>query len=252
MSISRSIADPIAILLIRDKIPIEVEMLKMIALSIHVAAGTIAMITGAINLIGRKGGSPHRSVGKVYALSMHTVSISALILSVMIGSSFLFCLGIFTFYMTWNGQRSAKFRTVELRRSDLFVLVLGILNNIAMFLLGDPILIGLGMLSAVLITTEIRLLLQMRRNWIAPKGAWLRRHIGMIIGSYIATSTAFLVVNSSGGPWPAWLPWALPSMIGVPIIIYWSARVSKRDRSERDQRVAGSTSRSSSKMPSSL
>ncbi len=167
---------------------------------------------------------------------MYSVAISSLVLSLIIASEFLFCLGVFTFYMTWNGERAAKFRTVELRRSDMVVLLIGLLNNAAMFAIGDPVLIRLGILSAVLIAGEIRLMLQMRRNWIAPKNAWLRRHIGMIIGSYIATSTAFLVVNISGGPWPAWLPWALPSMIGVPIIVYWSIKVSKVDRSKRTKK----------------
>lgn len=225
----------------------------MIALAIHIAAGSIALITGAFDLVAPKGGLRHRWAGRIFAFSMYAVALSALILSAVIGSAFFFCLGIFTFYMTWNGQRAAKFRTVELRRIDMLILLIGVLNTAAMFLLGNPILIGLGILSAVLISGEIRMLLRVHKDRTAPRNAWLRRHIGMIIGSYIATSTAFLVVNSSSDLWPAWLPWALPSMIGVPIIVYWSAKLTKADRPKGDQRAAGaSTSRSSSKMPSSL
>lgn len=225
--------------------------LKMIALAIHIVAGTIALISGAINMIGRKGGIRHRKAGKVFAISMYAVALSSLILSLVIESLFFFCLGIFTFYMTWNGQRAAKYRTVHLRPFDLAVLLIGLINTAVMLFKGSPILIGLGILSAVLVIGEIRIFVRLRNGWIAPGNAWLRRHIGMIIGSYIATCTAFLVVNSSGGPWPAWFPWALPSMIGVPMIVYWSVKLSKADRRRSDQRAAA-PSRSSRRMPSSL
>ena len=46
-----------------------------------------------------------------------------------------------------------------------------------------------------------------------PRNTWLRKHIGHMMGGYIAASTAFLVQNASGlGPW--WLTWLAPPSSG--------------------------------------
>jgi uncharacterized membrane protein len=203
------------------------EHLRTIALAIHVIAGTTALLTGLLNMMARKGGKRHRRAGTVFAWSMYAVAASALILSSLLGSIFFFCLGVFTFYMTWNGQRSAMFRTVDFTPMDILVLMIGTANTVVMVIAGNAILMGLGVLSATLIVQEWLLLIRTRRGWQAPPLAWLRRHIGMIVGSYISTLTAFLSVNFSVGPWPYWLPWALPSMVLVPLMIWWTRKYVK-------------------------
>lgn len=51
---------------------------------------------------------------------------------------------------------------------------------------------------------------------------WLKRHIGGMVGSYIAMTTAFLVVSGQYIPLIKSLPpillWFLPSIVGVPVI----------------------------------
>jgi len=63
------------------------------------------------------------------------------------------------------------------------------------------------------------------RGYFAVKkksDGWLNRHIGGMLGSYIAMSTAFLVVSGQYIPLLNLLPpislWFLPTIIGVPII----------------------------------
>jgi uncharacterized membrane protein len=210
------------VVLVRNLNHNAMEHLGTLALALHILAGTTALLSGLFNMIARKGGPRHRRAGTVFVTSMYVVAVSAVILSTLLGSVFFFCLGIFTFYMTWNGQRSARYRTVAFTRMDIAVLVLGTLNNGVMLLAGNYILMGLGVLSATLIVQEWMLLVRTRRGWQAPPLAWLRRHIGMIVGSYISTLTAFLTVNFSAGPWPYWLPWALPSLVLVPWMSYWT------------------------------
>ncbi len=50
---------------------------------------------------------------------------------------------------------------------------------------------------------------------------WLKKHISGMLGSYIAMSTALLVVNSSNLPThiPGVVYWVLPTIIGTPFII---------------------------------
>ena len=56
---------------------------------------------------------------------------------------------------------------------------------------------------------------------------WLRAHIGGMGGSYIALTTALLVVNV--GPTPL-VVWFIPTMIGTPIILAVTARVTRVGR----------------------
>ena len=51
---------------------------------------------------------------------------------------------------------------------------------------------------------------------------WLLNHIARMTGSYIATLTAFFVVNNKGY-FPELVVWLGPSIIGTFIIIRWRA-----------------------------
>jgi uncharacterized membrane protein len=204
---------------------IAMEPLKTIALAIHIIGGSVALFTGLFNMIARKGGARHRKAGMLYAWSMYAVSFSALLLSGFINSIFFFSLGVFSFYMTWNGQQSAALRKVVFDVKDRLVLVAGILNTVLMLVNGNAILFGLGLLSATLVVREIVLFIKVRKGIVVPANTWLVRHIGMMVGSYISTLTAFLVVNWHDiGPY--WIPWALPPAVLVPYIIWWSRKVS--------------------------
>ena len=52
-------------------------------------------------------------------------------------------------------------------------------------------------------------------------------HLGRMSGTYIATFTAFLVVNINFVK-PGWIVWLLPTAIGVPIIVYHTNQWRKK------------------------
>jgi hypothetical protein len=56
---------------------------------------------------------------------------------------------------------------------------------------------------------------------------WLYNHIGKMVGSYIATVTAFLVNNMHIGPMLVW--WLGPTFIGTFVIAYFIKRYRKTD-----------------------
>jgi uncharacterized membrane protein len=66
-------------------------------------------------------------------------------------------------------------------------------------------------------------------------GRWLRVHIGGMGGSYIALTTALLVVNL-GEKLP--LVWFLPTIVGSPIIAWVINEVDRGRRPRRAVRVA--------------
>lgn len=59
-----------------------------------------------------------------------------------------------------------------------------------------------------------------------PK-AWLKQHIGMMMGSFIATITAFLVVNINW-IYPEWIVWLSPTIILVPVMMFWTRKFTAR------------------------
>ncbi len=218
------------------------EHLKTAVLAIHIMGGSIALITGLFNMIARKGGPRHRMAGTIFTWAMLAVAFSAVILSFYINSLFFFSLGIFTFYMTWNGSRSAALKKVVFGLNDRIVLVIGIANTMVMLLSGNAILLGLGILSSTLALREVILFWKVRKGDTLPPNTWLVRHISMMVGSYISTLTAFLVVNWDGiGPF--WIPWALPPAVLVPYIVWWSRKVTK----PRQHRIITDPTRTSSR-----
>ena len=55
------------------------------------------------------------------------------------------------------------------------------------------------------------------------KNYWLLAHLQRMIGGYIASLTAFLVVNVAYLPQvPAFVFWLLPTLIFLPLILKWS------------------------------
>ena len=53
------------------------------------------------------------------------------------------------------------------------------------------------------------------------RNAWIKSHIGRMVGALIASVTAFLVAGLNIG---TVLVWILPTILGVPYIIYWSRK----------------------------
>ena len=64
-----------------------------------------------------------------------------------------------------------------------------------------------------------------RQHQVEPT-TWLLVHLTRMIGPSIAAYTAFLVVNSSSRV--SLLGWFLPTLLGVPLIVYWSRNVKKK------------------------
>jgi hypothetical protein len=54
---------------------------------------------------------------------------------------------------------------------------------------------------------------------------WLSLHVSLMCGSYIALTTAFLVVNLGPG---SVIAWALPTVVGGPVIAWRSALAGRQ------------------------
>ena len=67
--------------------------------------------------------------------------------------------------------------------------------------------------------------LRLYRNKKELQKKWLKLHLGNMMGGYIASVTAFVVVNDF---FPSIYGWFVPGIIGGIFIIYWLKKLDKR------------------------
>jgi uncharacterized membrane protein len=202
------------------------ETLLTLALILHIVAGSSALLTGSVSMISKKGDRMHKRFGKIFFYSMMVVSFSAFFLSVIKGILFLTLVGIFVFYQTYSGLRAIRNKSLRHNLLDGAIIFTAFVNGIVMLYTRNIVLAVFGGITMILMFTEIRIFVANKQNKELPRLTWLTKHLGMMIGSYIGTLTAFLVVNISFEP--GWIIWLAPSVVFVPLMQYWTWKYTKK------------------------
>jgi hypothetical protein len=197
------------------------EWVNKILLIFHIAAGNAALISGLISMTSKKGKLVHRKAGLVFFYSMIVVTISSIYLAFVKDIPFLFHIGIFVFYQTYNGWRTLKNKSQYPSFFDWILQLLALINGIFMIYSMQIVLLVFGGISLMLVFNDLKLFIKVYRAKPIPKLTWLTRHIGNMIGAFIGALTAFLVVNFSF-PGPYWLIWLAPTFVLVPLMRYWT------------------------------
>ena len=195
---------------------------KFILIS-HVLFGSVALLSGLLAILMKKGFPIHVISGKVYSISMYGVVFSAWIASYFRLNLFLIFIGIFAFYLVTRGLRSTRIKSLRPAPLDWILLALGVLTAIIMTLTFNIILLVFGAIFATLLIGDLNIFIKVQKgNKVHPK-EWIATHLGMMLGSYIAAITAFIVINVEYDPLP-WLPWILPSLILTPLIFIYTRK----------------------------
>lgn len=209
-------------------------------LIIHVIGGTVGLIAGFWNMIAKKGDAKHRMVGKVFSISMLGAGLSALVLSVMNPNLFLFMVGIFTVYMVLTGNRYLKLKMLAQNQKpkmmDWTLTMIMLLAGVLLLGLGMRILLNSNAFGLVYLTFGFLGLMFVRQDVTNYSGKslllnyWLLEHLQRMTGAFIASSTAFLVVNASYLPAsiPIFVYWLVPSLVVTPLIVKWSRKYEVR------------------------
>lgn len=197
---------------------------------LHAALGGIALLTGSLAMIFKKGSKRHKQSGKVFFLSMLTSALIALIVALIPShlSPFLLAIGIFSLYLLLSGYRALRFKKLGLNLFfDKMISAIMLLAGISMIAI--PIItqsrinVVLTVFGAIGIFSAIRDL-RLYQHPERLNGRWLSLHLGNMIGAYIASFTAFLVVNQFFPPLIGWLG---PTVIGTLYIIWWNRKLAK-------------------------
>lgn len=179
-------------------------------ITVHIVFGGIALVLGGIAALAKKGQKNHKISGKGFAAAMLICAASAIWVSISKNHWFLLAIGFFSAYLTISGfcvlTRDKAINTVVGMlggASSLFLIILGIIQSSP-----NVILLAFGSLQLFFALQDL----------FAPpqKLKVITRHGARMGGAYIATITAFLVVNINFLPW--YVLWFLPSVVGSILI----------------------------------
>ena len=199
-------------------------------LYLHILAGFIALGIAYVLLFIKKGNKRHKKLGMIYVYGMTTIFVTAIPLS-LLGefNPFLFVIAIFSFYLAFSGYRQGRDRNGAREQIDkvlgVFITATSILfysMAVSLYLIEDSMWITSVVFGSIALGMGIN---DFRRMKIDERPDFYDRtnlHLNLMLAGTIATTTAFIVTLN---PFSIdWLNWVAPTIVGTPIIIYFSRR----------------------------
>ncbi len=228
--------------------------IHLFILIIHISCGFTALTSGIVPMAAQKGGKLHRVSGRIYAWAMYGISASTLGLFLLNPGKpflqFLLCIGMLGFYLTFTGLRSITLHRKKVISTladrlvawlvlavslimilfGIFSLTNGIIHHLPLFLGILYPVFGLSMGSAAL--ADVR---AFSSKTPPQKMQWFFNHFIRMLSAYIATLTAFCVVNVHF--LPPLLVWTLPGMIGGTMITLLAKKYNLKFKKETSMPV---------------
>jgi hypothetical protein len=209
-----------------------------ILLIIHIAAGSIALLTALIAVVTAKGGRYHVLAGRIYAIAMTVIFLTALPLAILGSSVFLLLIAVFSFYLVFAGWRFARNRRGRPQPVDWCAAAIMGVTGLAMWGYGVVLassgdgqwvtMLIFGAIAVALSLVDGRYYLGLSRGKSRAGARRIQRHLTNMLAGTIATVTAVMVVNIDLNP--VWLPWILPTIVITPLIVWWNRRVARPRR----------------------
>jgi hypothetical protein len=202
-------------------------------LYLHIFAGFTALTTGLVPMFSKKGSKVHIAWGKAYYWAMFLVALTALIrFQMKLNLIFLSGIAIFSFYNTFTGVRLIHRKTnPKPEFVDWLGAMLMLIGSFGMLYFSylaykmdnvfyTTLFTIFGVFMFILTFEDLRVFTGKKlidNTTPLQTRYWFQNHISRMGGSYIATVTAFLVVNN-----PPFIPglvvWIAPGVIGGFII----------------------------------
>ena len=197
---------------------------------IHILSGGFGLFVAPGAMLTRKGGLWHRRWGKAYFWSMVIVVLTAVLMSLVRFNLFLLLIAVFSFYLAFSGYRVLYRKTPQQRAGimDWGVAVLMLTGGASfigygIYLLLIPRIASFGIVAIVFGSIGLAAAVSDIRSFLHPptdKRAWWFSHMSSMLAAYIATVSAFSVVNFHFLPTVA--RWLWPTVVGTIGITVWT------------------------------
>jgi uncharacterized membrane protein len=205
---------------------------------LHILSGMTAFFVAPIALIAVKGSQTHKIWGKVFFWAMVLVAFSALPMTLYHPNLFLFLVAMFSFHLSLYGYRTIQQRkSVNVRRSmriDLLIACMAALCYAGFIIWGISIFFksdnhAFGYIAIIFGIIGMRLSISGFKSFQTPPTdhmQWWYSHMQGMVGSYIATLSAFSAVNFYF--LPDIVRWLWPTLIGAPLLFVWERYYKKK------------------------
>ena len=202
-------------------------------LIIHILFGGVALFVAPAAMLTRKGGLWHRRWGKIFFWAITAVALTAVVLSLIRSGLFFLLVAVFSFYLAFTGYRILYRKTPQQRpgKVDWTAASAMLLGSLALIGYGVYLMLtsSFGIVAIVFGVIGFLFGLSDVRDFLHPpteKMAWWYSHMTRMLAAYIATVTAFSVVNFKFlPPVPRWL-WA--TVVGTVVIVVWTRYYRKK------------------------
>lgn len=202
-------------------------MFTLVLSFIHISSGTIALICGFLALLTKNQLHKHRSFGKLYKNAMAIVVFTAFPLAIIRPNIFLFCIAIFSGYLSFVGVRTIMLKSLKLQRLDQCISASVLLTSSVSIITLSLNLYTVSRIEFKLIALTFASIgfalsfseLALSQLIWKPLG-YIGKHQTFINSALTATSTAALVTLSNYIPIHPLLAWLGPTIIVIPIITY--------------------------------
>ena len=195
----------------------------------HASLGGVALLSGLVALLTKKGSKPHRLSGKFFFWSMLFSAAVSMIVSTQKDheNPFLFAIGVFSIYLIASGKLAVSYKNEDRNFTlDTILAILMIVTGGGMIfypiLMFSKLNIVMSVFGILGISLSIQDLVGIKKREKIREN-WLQSHIGKMTGGYISAVTAFIVVNEIFPPLISWLG---PATIGTIFIFYHIRKVS--------------------------
>lgn len=204
-----------------------------VVLWIHIFFGAIALFVAPAAMLTRKGGLWHRRWGKIYFCSITVVAVTAGVMSLIRSGLFFLLVALFSFYLAFTGYRVLYRKTPEQGpgKADWAAASTMLLGSVALVGYGAYLMLTSHFGTVAIVFGVIGLLFGISdiREFLhhpPEKMAWWYSHMTRMLAAYIATVTAFSVVNFQFLPPVARWLWA--TVVGTVGIVLWTRHYRKK------------------------
>jgi uncharacterized membrane protein len=204
--------------------------------AVHIFFGMTALFVAPGAMAAVKGSLWHRRFGKVYFWSMASVAATAIVMTQIKPNLFLLMVALFSFYLAFSGYRALYHKRPQDRLTMLDWTGLGVVvvGSIGLLVWGALKLLSgadFGWVALVFGLVGSAVAANDMRRFLVPatdQRAWLYQHMTGMLAAYIATVTAFSVVNFLF--LPPLVRWLWPTALGVPAIVVWITSYRRQAR----------------------